>query len=510
MGKILSKMKASVAEDMISSITSNTAKYYAFVSNPVEDLDAVDTETLDFFSSYHENINTLIFGKKLANTDIVPVIENIPWTTNTVYSRYDNTRDLSNSDFYVVAAPAIVGGVYHVYKCIDNANGAASTEKPDQIQASSFTKSDGYTWRYIYSISAANYTKFATTNYVPVYSNTTIVSGAYTYSGVEVVPIVNAGAGYDTYHSGTVRSNPNSTVIQIENEASSTTNFYQNNAIYLTNNSAPTAQLLTISQYVSNASGNWVILSEAANTTNITAGITNYAISPRVKFDTDGDEQPKAYTIVSNTTNSIANVVIIDPGYGITRANASIVTSVVASVTVTANVYCIVPHPGGHGSAPEAELNTKGLSISISFSGTESNTVPTNILYNKIGLLKNPYTLNANNTKGSAYSANTFKSYVDANVSGYTYTVGDTLTGNTSNAKGIVAFANSSRVYIVGDKHFETDETVVDGANNSATITINSLGDIYTKDLYPIYYRNVSDVTRSNTQTESFKLIVEV
>lgn len=510
MGKILPKFKASIVEDMAAAITANSVQYYAFASNPIENVDSPATETGDYKSAYPDVTWPILFGKKLSNTDIIPVISNIVWETNTAYARYNDTIDTTNSEYYVVASPDEPGGYYHIFKCINNANGEVSTEKPDQIQVSTFTKSDGYMWRYIYSISDANYNKFATDDYVPLYSNSTIVAGAYNYSGVEVVPIVSGGAGYDTYHSGTVRSNPNSTIIQIENDATAITNFYQNTAIYLTNNSAPTSQLLTVSSYVANVSGNWVILATPANTDNITSGITSYDIAPRVLFDTDGDEEPKAYTVVSNTANSISEIVVIDAGYGVTRASATIVTSVLASVTSVANVYCIVSPPGGHGYKPDGELPIKGMGISISFSGTESNTITTDTIYNTIGILKNPYELDTDNTKGSAFSSNTFSSLLDADVSGFTYTSGETVTGVESGATGIVVFANSTVIHLTGDKYFQDDEIITNDTGDEATISINSLGDIYTKDLMPMYYRNIVDVSRANSQVESFKLIVEL
>jgi hypothetical protein len=43
-----------------------------------------------------------------------------------------------------------------------------------------------------------------------------------------------------------------------------------------------------------------------------------------------------------------------------------------------------------------------------------------------------------------------------------------------------------------------------------SAITIVDRADVYTKDLYPLYVQNINSVNRSNTQTESFKLIVKV
>jgi hypothetical protein len=509
MGKVLPKYKSAVAENFISAISSNSAQYYAFAANPVEQTDGVPTETLDRYNAYFTNNWKMLFGVKLANTDVSPVTAYNAWESNTVYDRYDNTRDMSNTSYYVVTPPTEPGGSYHVFKCIDNANGEVSTEKPDQVQAATFSKSDGYKWRYIYSITAANFTKFGTDDYVPIIANSTIVSGAYNYAGVEVVPIVDGGSGYDAYHDGTIRSVANSTCLQIENTAAAITNYYQNNAIYLTNNNSPTAQLFPIANSVANSSGNWVILTGEANTSIITPGVTQYKISPRVVFNTDGDEDPKAYTVVSNTANSISEIVVIDTGYGISRAEASIVTSIVSPVSNVANVYCIVPSPGGHGANPESEVNVRGYVVAIQFSGSEANTIPTNVLYNRIGLIKDPHILNANNTKGASFTSNSFSAVLEANVSGHTYLVGETITGETSGAKGVVAFANSSKLHLVGDKNFEA-ETIVNEDGDTATITINTLGDIYTKDLVPMYYRNITDISRSASQVESFKLIIGV
>jgi hypothetical protein len=243
MGNILSSYKKGVIEDIVNSISGNTARYYAFAANPVASSNGVAAVCKDDYSNIFGNNWYLLFGKRLANTDIAPVIRKIEWTANTVYTRYDNmANNLANSSYYVAVTPAIPGELYHIYKCIDNANGANSTVAPDLQQASSFTKSDGYTWRYIYSISSANYSKFAVSDYMPVFANNTIVTNAKNYQGVEVVPVVNAGNGYISYHDGTIRTVVNSTLIEISANASTDNGFYVNNGIYIYNNLVATKQ----------------------------------------------------------------------------------------------------------------------------------------------------------------------------------------------------------------------------------------------------------------------------
>ena len=520
MGKILPAYKKAVIDEIVDNVFSNTSQYYAFAANPVAHNGTPPTMTNDDYSTHFINNWQMLFGKKIAAGDIVPVISKNMWATSTVYSRYDNTSNtvLSNNSFYAISAPSVAGSSFHIYKCIDNANGAASTVDPGSIgtptQASTFQTSDGYKWRYIYSVSELNNERFTSEDYVPVYTNTTISSSASSYSGVEVVMIANAGSGYAAYTNGTIRSVQNSTVMQIEANSSGSDNFYVNNGIYIYNNIDTTSQLRIVSDYVANSSGKFVYVTPPVDTSTITTGITQYLISPAVIFETDGTVDPKAYTTVNTTNYSIQNVVILDIGTNVSWANVKIQSSYGSG----ANVYAIVPPPGGHGFDPVTELNAKGIAFSFKFSNTEGASIPTaNVLYNKIGIIKNPYALVSNTTtgeieKGVKYFANTFNQVLTANITpSYLFTVGESVVGSNSNARGIVVFSNTTQVHISGDKYFSNGESIANSSGTIVgTISINRVSDIYTKDLKPIYIDNINNVNRSNTQTEVFKLTIEI
>lgn len=517
MGKLLPSYKKAIIDEVIDNIASNTSQYYAFAANPIEIVGTVPPVTGDDYSTLFVNDWQMLFGKKIANNDVYPIVEKNIWVSNTVYDRYDNTSNTlyTNNNFYVICSPAIPGGSYHVYKCIDNANNAVSTVDPSSIgtptQATTFQTGDNYKWRYLTSISSQDYDDFATSEYAPIYANSTIASGAKNYAGVEVVVIANSGSGYDSYTSGIVQGNPNATVIQIENNSSGDNQFYVNNGIYIYNAIAATSQLRTVVDYVANTSGKWVYIDEPANTTNITPAVTQYLITPKVSFTSDGASQPQAYSTINTTSNSIGSVIILDSGSDISWANVVIQSN--TNYGTGANLYAIVPPPGGHGADPVTELNVKGMAFHFVFANTESNTIITsNTVYNKIGLLKNPYILTANNEKGGRYSSNTFSHLLEANLSpSHTFTVGETVTGQNSGAVGTVVYSNSSYVYLTGDKHFEDGEYVANAAGSVVTtIAIQTLGDVYTKDMKPFYVQNINNVNRSNTQTESFKLIIQV
>jgi len=517
MGKILPSYKKAIYDEIVDSIVSNTSYYYAFAANPVPYVSTAPDVANNDYSTMFINDWQLLFGKKLANSNFFPVITKNIWTSNSIYVRYDNTSNTmyANSNFYVICEPASVGGAYHVYKCIDNANGSPSTVDPSSIgtptQATTFQTGDNYKWRYITSISNQIYTNFETQDYSPIYPNNSIVSGAFTYSGVEVVMITNPGSGYAAYANGIVRSVVNSTVIEIASNSSGDSQFYTNSAIYIYNTIAATSQIRTVSGYVANTSGKWVYLDTPANTTNITPSVTQYYISPKVVFETDGTA-PAAYSVVNTTTNSISSVIILDIGSGVSRANVSIQSN--TSYGSGANLYAIVPPPGGHGADPATELDMRGIGIYFTFANNESNTIITsNVNFNKIGLIKNPYELGNNGVKSATqYISNTFSQIMSANVSpSYTFSIGETVTGLTSNAKGTVAYSNSTQVFLTGDKYFINGEGVANGAGVLvANITINTLGDIYATDIKPLYVQNINNVNRSNTQTESFKLVIQI
>jgi hypothetical protein len=520
MGKILPTYKKVIIEELVDNIFANSSQYYAFASNPVEYVGATpEVSESDYGSVFQYNWN-MLFGKKIKSSDIVPVIEKTIWSTNSVYSMYDNTSEslFEDNNYYVISEPSITGGGYYVYKCIDNSNGAISTIDPGKIgtptQPSTFETEDGYKWRYISTISSSNYDKFSSDEFAPIYTDPTISASAKNYAGVDVLMIANAGSGYTAYTNGVVQSVQNSTVIQIASTASGSDNFYVNSGIYIYNSIESTSQLKIVSDYVVNSSGKFVFTDTPVNTSLITAGISNYLISPAVIFETDGDSDPAAYTIVNTTNFSINEIVVLSPGVNISWANAVIQ----AGYGSGANIYAIVPPAGGHGFDAVSELNVKGLSVAFSFGNTESNTIVTsNTVYNKVGIIKDPHVLTANIVngsilKGGVFSTSTFNNLMIANVSpSYTFNKGQTIIGSNSQARGVVVFSNSTQVFITGDQTFIDGEFVKNSSGvELAAIAIQTTPDIYTKDLKPIYVENINNINRSDIQTESYKLIVEI
>jgi hypothetical protein len=509
-GIIQSAYKKSLIDEMLYNISTNTSYYYAFASNPVAYSGGVPNTSSKDYSTEFENDWLMLFGKKLSISNFAPLIQNNIWDANTIYRKYDNSDPelYSNNLFYAICEPEYDGGTYNVYKCLDNGNDSPSSVKPTLVQTTSFATSDGYVWKYVTSIPFRLYRMFATEEYAPLYANAITSIYANVYAGVEKVVIENGGTGYSTYHEGTILS-ANTTVIQIENEASIQSGYYTGSAIYIYNTTATTSQIFNITEYVANSVGKWIYLDKEANTDNILPQATRYKISPSVHFVTDGGTQPIAYTTINPEANSISDVVILETGADISWANVTIN----ALVGQNANVYAIVPPAGGHGSDALSELNIKALGVNFHFANTEGDNIPTWIQYNKIGIIKNPYQLYANGAKSNTqFTGAVFSQVMECDVSNpVVYTIGDRVYGNTSNAYGIVAYSNTTKLYVTGDKTFIDGEYVFssNGVLNTE-VDIVSKGDIYAKSLKPLYVQNINNVNRSNTQTESFKLIIQI
>lgn len=104
----------------------------------------------------------MVGAKKIVTSDIRHVVPRVDWTANTIYKQFDDLRD-NSAGIYVMTDE------YNVYKCLDNKANSNSSIKPTSINTSSvFKTSDGYTWKYMYTVSDEEILRFLTPDYMPV------------------------------------------------------------------------------------------------------------------------------------------------------------------------------------------------------------------------------------------------------------------------------------------------------------------------------------------------------
>ena len=167
-------------------------------SSPITPADSISREFFDF--------DDAIAAKKIASSDTTFAIPRRNWTTGTVYDYYrhdygeritggtttqaanSGATNLFDATFYVLSS------TFNVYKVLDNNGNAASTVEPTGTSNSILTTGDGYKWKYMYTLSAAQQANFLSTDFMAVSTNSTVSSAAVD-GAVNIVKIKTSGSG---------------------------------------------------------------------------------------------------------------------------------------------------------------------------------------------------------------------------------------------------------------------------------------------------------------------------
>jgi hypothetical protein len=223
-------------DSFVNNVKNSRNSYYVFYgkvnswtnSNSVEDDTAVPVANSSVYS-YEQSIYTdLVFGKLITSNDITYMIPRYNWTSGNIYDSYNQfDPNLYDKKFYVIT------DAYEVYKCIYNNNGGTSTVKPALTSVNGvFNTSDGYVWKYMFTLQSNANTKFTSTSYIPVTPNTYVINNAIKGS-IDFIKVTNGGNNYQAWHSGYLQNFQDNYTLQIANTASPISGRYINSSIYL-------------------------------------------------------------------------------------------------------------------------------------------------------------------------------------------------------------------------------------------------------------------------------------
>ena len=377
---------------MITELSTYTQNVYLFVSkthdNNNENIKEI-ANSENYYTSIHNPIREMVFGKKILPTDVSPVVERYNWASNTIYQAFYNKSNtlftVNESDieksFFVFTSSG------NVYKCIDNNFSSESTVEPSHVDLTPREESDGYLWKYMYSVPSGS--KFITDEYIPVVSNTEI--GVNTKQGIDRVFLKSGGNNYVEYTNGSVQSTISSSQFIIENKNLSFSNglvftpennFFNNNSILLFEPGAKAnGSLFTINTYDSFSQ------KIAIDGSHTFTGTTKYEITPRIRIVGDG-ANATALAIVNDTTKSITQINVKDTGDSYSFANVIIDSNTGAGATAEA----VIAPRKGHGHDPHEELGSDKIMYAITIEGNESNTITANLQngFRTVGILSNP------------------------------------------------------------------------------------------------------------------------
>jgi len=421
--------KTHIIDQLLESVVegANTS-YYAFVGDHetvATTIEEVNAPLENIKKTTNEVFRNMIFGKRMDSGDMRFVVNRHNWTANTVYQMYDDEKaDLQDSNFYVVVDE---DSYKHVYKCLYNNNGGASTDKPtfkdarydaDLFESGDdyYETSDGYQWKYMYSIDSTTFNKFATEKYIPIEANTTIETNA-AEGAIDVIKVDLPGKNYNNYLTGKftladfnrVGSNFSdygftaaSTVYKLPagtGGAAQTTNYFQNTIIYLTSG-VGVGQFKRIIRSVEIEALNGVFIELESNFTVLPDATTTYEIYPEVKVTGDGQETQEAIAraiIDPNASNSVNKVDVLQRGANYSFAIAEVLEGQPAidinlePINVTAaTVRPILPPQGGHGANTAVEFGSKRMMFYMQYLRDESDLVEPVNSFAQFGIIRDP------------------------------------------------------------------------------------------------------------------------
>jgi hypothetical protein len=529
---------------------------YLFIGKPTawSDDSTPPSPTDAVANTHYENWRDMIAAKKITASDVSHCIPRKNWTNNTSYFAYThNAATLTSQDFYVMTTD------YNVYKCLSNTDttsagavATTSTVQPTGTGTSIISTADGYKWKFMYQISAADALKFVTPNYIPVdtvrranghLANTfdnspgqnqfdVETAAASTGNGaIEVIHMTSRGAQY-LGETGTLSSGGTTTSCTIAGSGIglntlAAADCIVNSDIYFTSGDA-SGQGATITDY--NQSTKVVTFTPAI--TAPSSGST-YSIGPKIVISGDGQAANARATV--NATGSINAVTVVAGGNNYSNATITVISNGSQANSYNPTVATLTPiigPAGGHGSDAVKELGGFYVLTNARLEYSESNNFTTNNDFRKVGMLAQPKYANGDFATASVVDQAT--TVVLTSWNGTQYKADELVTGATSGATGrvidftgnntlrlsdIIPAGNSTTAGYNGIYGYFTNTEVIaantTGASGSgASATANGSGAVTGGDLTRfsgdiLYVENRSPVTRAADQIEDVKLIIE-
>ena len=514
----------------------------------------------------------MIAAKKVASSDVSHVIARNNWTSGRYYSMYDDTVKFSSltasqasqnvntgsADTTATLYPMyVMNSTFKVYKCLYNNKNESGRPLPSTVEPTHTTtsaaapaaQSDGYVWKYMYTISAAESLKFVTSSYIPVKqirdanaygqggtAGGMTVGGAKDDSSDQVLVERNAidgaldifvisadGVNYHFENNKAIASGTGTSLV-VSAPTLTTANAYAESSVYFTYGGTSYVRKVASSAYNSGTSQVTLTLSATLGVT-LSGSMPTCNVGPWPRIDGDGHGQELVLT--ANTTGgaaagSVGGVTVVNSGNSFTTATMTVSVQPGASSPSGAIVTPIIPPRGGHGFDAVSELGGYFAMINTKLTQSESGAFTTSNDFRKIGLLKDP------NTNG-AWTRYTSDTADQAKVITYS-AANETVTGDitiTQAASGATAYvvdvnADASTMRVIDVTNGSSATNGYDGkpgsfqtssAATSGTLSFtvgavaNGAMSIGSGEM--LYIENRAPVARAADQTEDIKLIIE-
>ena len=224
---ITNKFRINNAEQFYESFSETAGEtYYLFIGRShawatdvdaqgitvVEGTDASPPTPNDDVVSEFYAYDDMIGAKIIAAADVSYCIPRRDWTTGTTYDMYEHNISSSNTansgaTNLFDATYFVMNSAYAVYKVIENDGATASTIEPTSTSNSIFETSDGYRWKYMYSLTSAETLNFMSSDFIHVSTDST-VSTAAVNGALDTILIAAAGSNFTLSSGSTISAIP--------------------------------------------------------------------------------------------------------------------------------------------------------------------------------------------------------------------------------------------------------------------------------------------------------------
>lgn len=391
-------------------------------------------------------------------TDISMVVPRYNWASGAIYSAYDDAQ---------VGYPAqpyyVINNNNQIYLCVQQARNSAgapivSTAQPaGNTDGTPFQTSDGYIWKFLYSISALDAAKFISGNFMPVKFQGEVDSDSL-ITDVEQLAVQDAA---------------------VEGQVT---------GVVLDSGGAGYTTIPTVS-IVGDGFGAEVLAS-------ISGGqVTKFEL----RENTDG-----TFKLGRDYTEAVITL----------TGGGSFTKPAKGRVIITNNQI-----PGGLGADPRDDLRSTAIMFNSKPDGDEEGDFIVDQDFRQIGLLKNPKVDSDNGTEFTGSTGQGLKKLVFSSVT-HGFTADNTIIGSTSQVKALIDRVDSSNVWYhqteaTGFGDFDSGEAVSETDGNGAGTLDADHAPFTAPEFNPktgelMYVSNHNAVARNTSQTEDIKIVIQI
>lgn len=525
------------AKILESSFSEENNSLYFFYGRPLPWLNEDAPPALNLSNKQEVETKSNILGlKRIVDFDISLGFKKVLWQYNRVYDVYDDEKDLTQIDYFVI------NDENSVYKCISNAGGSPSTVQPTDKQITGLLQTeDGYLWKYMFTVSPGLVRKFENLTIFPIDLDEDVIREA-TPGTVDRIDVESRGVGYSI---GDINQSLKLSYVPIY--VFGTGNEYNTAKIEILRTTEDAKSILSF-QIEENGSGYPftdkklpVIIKQNQTSNGASTGEEDvtfefaYGIADLTPSGT-GISSIRLINRGQNYIEGIADVVVsgavgyanLDPigaiesvdmltnGEGYTLADVLIVHDPGGS---GASLRPILSPVSGHGSDPERELRANSLifNTTLVYDTEEDFSIQND--FRTVGLISNPREVSGDGSiiaNSTTLSAKTDLVFADDDFFEQ-FSIDETIIGKLSGARGtlIDVLPEENKIRIIRDTiqgntiDFFDNEPII-GSISSVEKTITSInpseyisfsGDV-------LFINNRRAIARASDQIESINFVL--